>query len=340
MKRLFLILTLVLWYGGVSAATTYYEALNVQPNASIDEIKKAFKKLSKQYHPDFHQNEIDKKEFYDNKMADLNEAYSVLTDEYSRRIYDQSLGPNTIFSNEPRRTRPLRDVVKEIKEMFKDTFYFDKETNEFVDKYTEMRFKYDLNYKKWLSQLEYPRYEFSPIPNRGIIYDRLKKAAFIPPISKMRGWKFNDPLGWFQGWIYKRSQPQEKLLQLTGNAQSQTPNINESKDQSDKLYEVVRNKIIEEIATKKIDLATAAKWLSFPQSVSEPKQDILTSVVIETHFQAISDKDVSGIPLAFLNDHWLEDTRAIDAVRFLLRIIKEGSPKDKSPSLICESLFL
>lgn len=63
----------------------YYEVLQVGKNASEDEIKKAFRKLAKKYHPDM--NPDDKSA--EAKFKEVNEAYSVLSDQEKKALYDQ-----------------------------------------------------------------------------------------------------------------------------------------------------------------------------------------------------------------------------------------------------------
>ncbi|MDA8241890.1 MAG: molecular chaperone DnaJ [Nitrospiraceae bacterium] len=63
----------------------YYEILGVDKKASQDEIKKAFRKLARKYHPDL--NPGDKTA--EQKFKELNEAYGVLGDEKKRTEYDQ-----------------------------------------------------------------------------------------------------------------------------------------------------------------------------------------------------------------------------------------------------------
>ena len=66
----------------------YYELLGVSKTATSDEIKRAFRKLAKQYHPDAQHNEEDKKKA-EAKFKEINEAYSVLSDENKRAQYDR-----------------------------------------------------------------------------------------------------------------------------------------------------------------------------------------------------------------------------------------------------------
>jgi curved DNA-binding protein len=62
----------------------YYKTLDVDKNASGDEIKKAFRKLAMQYHPDRNSGDAAAEE----KFKEVNEAYAVLSDEGKRQQYD------------------------------------------------------------------------------------------------------------------------------------------------------------------------------------------------------------------------------------------------------------
>jgi DnaJ-class molecular chaperone len=67
-------------------AKDFYKVLGVDKNASLEEIKKAYRKLALKWHPD---RNIKNKEAAENKFKEIGEAYSVLSDEKKRRIYDQ-----------------------------------------------------------------------------------------------------------------------------------------------------------------------------------------------------------------------------------------------------------
>jgi len=65
----------------------YYDILGISKTASQDEIKSAYRKLAKQYHPDFHPNDAQAAE----KFKEINEANAVLSDEQKRKQYDYEL---------------------------------------------------------------------------------------------------------------------------------------------------------------------------------------------------------------------------------------------------------
>ncbi len=65
-------------------AKDYYKVLGVEKNASKEDVKKAYKKLAKQFHPD-----INKSSDATEKFKEINEAASVLGDEQKRSQYDQ-----------------------------------------------------------------------------------------------------------------------------------------------------------------------------------------------------------------------------------------------------------
>ena len=67
-------------------ARDYYEVLGVDRNASQDEIKKAYRKKARQYHPDVNR---DNPKEAEEKFKEANEAYEVLSDDTKKAQYDQ-----------------------------------------------------------------------------------------------------------------------------------------------------------------------------------------------------------------------------------------------------------
>src|ERR1051325_778705 len=66
-------------------AKDYYGILGVKKNASAEEIRKAFRKLARKYHPDV--NPGDRKA--EEKFKEISEANDILSDPKKRKIYDQ-----------------------------------------------------------------------------------------------------------------------------------------------------------------------------------------------------------------------------------------------------------
>ena len=75
----------------------YYEVLGVKKDATAEEIKKAYRKVTKENHPDLHPGD----KACEERFKEANEAYEVLSDEEKRKKYDQyghaAFDPNAGF---------------------------------------------------------------------------------------------------------------------------------------------------------------------------------------------------------------------------------------------------
>ena len=95
----------------------YYDLLELNKNATSDEIKKKYKKLALKYHPDRNTNESIKEQ-NEKIFKEITEAYNVLSDEKKRKDYDFfGLKDNNTFDN-PFQNGPLDDILSN---MFKFT---------------------------------------------------------------------------------------------------------------------------------------------------------------------------------------------------------------------------
>ena len=83
----------------------YYTILGVEKNATQDEIKKAYRKLSMKYHPDRNNGD-------DTQFKELNEAYSTIGDETKRRQYDLTRSAYNRFGGFRQYQKPTNVNVK------------------------------------------------------------------------------------------------------------------------------------------------------------------------------------------------------------------------------------
>ena len=80
----------------------YFKILGVSRNATDKEIKSAFRKLARKFHPDLHPHD----ERAESEFKEINEAYEILSDEDKKKSYEQFL--NYWFKN---RDEKLRDDI-------------------------------------------------------------------------------------------------------------------------------------------------------------------------------------------------------------------------------------
>ena len=77
----------------------YFKILGISRNATDQEIKSAFRKLARQFHPDLHPND----EKAESEFKEINEAYEILSDEAKKKSYEQYLG--YLFKNRAGKSR-------------------------------------------------------------------------------------------------------------------------------------------------------------------------------------------------------------------------------------------
>ncbi len=113
----------------------YYRTLGVQPGASQDDLKKAYRALAKKYHPDLHPGDQEA----ETRFKEVNEAYGVLGDPDKRKEYDakQQTAQRHQAPNKARSaTRTPRGGPVDFSQMqggFAQFFGFDPATGQVLD---------------------------------------------------------------------------------------------------------------------------------------------------------------------------------------------------------------
>lgn len=79
-------------------ANSYYGLLGLHPSASVIEIRRAYRELSKRYHPDTTDLPV---AIAKTKFQELNEAYATLSNPQRRMLYDQKLGYARVYVIQP-----------------------------------------------------------------------------------------------------------------------------------------------------------------------------------------------------------------------------------------------
>ena len=93
----------------------YYEILKISRDANEEEIKSAYKKLVKKYHPDLY---VADKDFAEKKIKEINEAYDILSSPDSREEYDLYL--DEIGQNEPQVSNEKTNYSYQSEEIYQE----------------------------------------------------------------------------------------------------------------------------------------------------------------------------------------------------------------------------
>ena len=151
---------------------TYYDILGVSSKADQNEIKEAYRKLQKKYHPDVYQG--GDLELATEKIKQVNEAYSVLSDETKKAEYDQRM-----FGVMPQSSQPS----------YEQAYYAQQKAQQ---RYYEQQQAGERNYAQQKAQQDKVNQEF---------FDRMWKIYYQQPQQKEQEPQpdysnpFNRPIG-------------------------------------------------------------------------------------------------------------------------------------------------
>lgn len=120
----------------------YYETLGLSQNADEEKIKKAYRTIAKECHPDMNPNNPEA----ERKFKEASEAFSVLGDSQKRRAYDSGLILESI-NTEDDLLRKVEDIFTEYRraseELQERLKQYDERTNEMIDLASQVRKELD-----------------------------------------------------------------------------------------------------------------------------------------------------------------------------------------------------
>ncbi len=111
----------------VYGMTDWYRILGVSEKAPEEEIKAAYRKLAKRYHPDMHPGD----EECERRFREISEAYSILSDPEKRRAYDGNQKKTSNVRNDSRGADPVD--FQNIYKNFESFFGFNPDTKDIVN---------------------------------------------------------------------------------------------------------------------------------------------------------------------------------------------------------------
>ena len=168
-----------------------YSILEVKQNSTINDIKKAYKKLALKYHPDKTNNDST------TKFIEISNAYNILSDENKRKEYNNIL-KNNIYSDIDNKSNPaysdniITDMLNNLKSLIRDDYYQkillifgDKIINTLLDNKENLSFNsliFNHNFLDIDITVNYTLEEVINLKEKIITYDRRTRDIFTESI--------------------------------------------------------------------------------------------------------------------------------------------------------------
>ncbi len=163
----------------MARAENYYSILEVSPDATLKEIKMAFRRLARQYHPDLNPGDPNSAE----KFKQISQAYGVLSDPTKRRRYDHGIPlENRQQINSPEKKQSIKPPQTAEEFYLRGTHYSQiKEYRKAVDDYTKA---IELNPKFIDAYLKRCEMRYKLGDNQGVLEDCYQVATINPRVAK------------------------------------------------------------------------------------------------------------------------------------------------------------
>lgn len=155
------------------SAFNFYHVLGLEDSATQAQIKSAYYKLSKQYHPDRNKGSKDSQEMF----SKINEAYSVLGNSKLRRRYDQGILSNRDrMGHRPHHAEPQAQTgpsARDMGDQFTATFR-SSHTEHVIDEFLKRRYRENID-----KHQEEKRYKQMRADEYKALQDRAQKTPFV-----------------------------------------------------------------------------------------------------------------------------------------------------------------